>query len=248
MVASSQSISGPNVILNTAVAEILDEFADKLEKASDVNKAVEEIVIDTYKEHKRIIFNGNGYSDNWVVEAERRGLPNLKSTVECMTELISDSAVRLFEKYRVFSRAELEARYEINLETYSKEINIEAGVMVEMAERLIFPAASRYAEKIWKSISAIKTAAPSVSTAPQEKLMTKLGENLCGLLETSALVTSEMNRALEMEEDLLAQARTYREAVIPAMAKLRTHGDALEKMTDKNMWPYPSYEDLLFTL
>ncbi|MBB6480382.1 glutamine synthetase III [Spirochaeta isovalerica] len=248
MVGSTQSISGPNVVLNTVIAEVLSEFADKLEKASDVNKAVEEIVAATYKAHKRVVFNGNGYSDEWVVEAEKRGLPNLKSTVACMPEMISDTAVKLFEDHKVFTKPELEARYEINLETYSKQINIEAGVMVEMAERLIFPAASRYAEKVSKSIAAIKSAAPSVSTEAQEKLVAKLGESLNGLLKASSVVTKEMNKALEMEEDLLAQAKAYRENVIPAMAELRTFGDALEKITDKAMWPYPSYEDLLFTL
>ncbi|MBN2658519.1 MAG: glutamine synthetase III [Spirochaetales bacterium] len=248
MVGSTQSVSGPNVVLNTVIAEVLKEFADKLEKASDVNKTVEQIVAETYKKHKRIVFNGNGYSDEWVVEAEKRGLPNLKSTVSCMPELVSENAIKLFEDHKVFSKAELEARYEINLETYSKQINIEAGVMVEMAERLIFPAASNYASKVGKSIAAIKAAAPSVSTSAQEELMAKLGDNLGGLLKASAVVTKEMNEALEMEHDLLAQAKAYREKVIPAMAELRTYGDALEKITDKAMWPYPSYEDLLFTL
>ena len=248
MVGSTQSISGPNVILNTTVAEVLKEFAGKLEAASDVNKAVEEIVIDTYKKHKRVIFNGNGYSDEWVSEAEKRGLPNLKSTVDCMPEMVKDYSVKLFENHKVFSKEELEARLEINLETYSKQINIEAGVMVEMAERLIFPAASRYAEQVSKSIAAIKSTAPSVSTKAQEELVARLGENLNNLLKSSAVVTKGMNDALKMEDDILAQAKAYREKVIPAMAELRSYGDALEKSTDKSMWPYPSYEDLLFTL
>jgi len=248
MVGSTQSISGPNVILNTSVAEILKEFADILENASDVNKAVKEIIVDTYKKHKRIVFNGNGYSDDWVVEAEKRGLPNLKSTVDVLPELIKDYSVKLFEGNKVFSKAELEARLEIYLETYSKQINIEAGVMVEMAERLIFPVSSKYAAKVVKTITAIKDVAPSVVIKPQEKLVAKLGENLSGLLDASAKVTIEMNAALELEEDLLAQAKAYREKVIPAMDELRTFGDALEKVTDKEMWPYPSYEDMLFTL
>ncbi|MDA3810566.1 MAG: glutamine synthetase III [Spirochaetaceae bacterium] len=248
MVGSTQSISGANVILNTAVAEILKGFADILEGASDVNKAVKEIVIGTYKKHKRIIFNGNGYSEDWVVEAEKRGLPNLKSSVEVFPELIKDYSVKLFEDNKVLSKAELVARYEIHLETYSKQINIEAGVMVEMAERMIFPASSKYAAKVVKSIAAIKSIAPSVSLAPQEELVAKLGENLSGLLKASKKVIKEMEIAIELEEDLLAQAKAYREKVLPAMAELRTFGDALEKATDKDMWPYPSYEDMLFTL
>ena len=248
MVGSTQSISGPNVVLNTTVAEVLKGFADILENASDVNKAVKEIVIDTYKKHKRIIFNGNGYSGEWVAEAEKRGLPNLKSTVDVMPELTKDYSVELFENNKVLSKAELEARLEIYLETYSKQINIEAGVMVEMAERLIFPASSRYASKVVESIAAIHGVAPSVLLAPHEELVAKLGTNLSGLLKASAIVTKEMNIALELEDDLLAQAKAYREKVIPAMADLRTFGDALEKITDKDMWPYPSYEDMLFTL
>ncbi|MBI9098407.1 MAG: glutamine synthetase III [Spirochaetaceae bacterium] len=248
MVGSTQSISGANVILNTAVAEILKGFADILENASDVNKAVKEIVIDTYTKHKRIVFNGNGYSDEWVVEAEKRGLPNLKSTVDVMPELIKDYSVKLFENNKVLSKAELEARYDIHLETYSKQINIEAGVMVEMAERMIFPTSSKYASKVAKSIAAIKDLAPSVALKPQEELVANLGKNLSGLLTASAKVTKEMNEALELEEDLLKQAKAYREKVIPAMDELRTYGDALEKITDKDLWPYPSYEDMLFTL
>lgn len=248
MVGSTQSISGANVILNTAVAEILKGFADILENASDVNKAVKDIVIDTYKKHKRVIFNGNGYSDDWVVEAEKRGLPNHKSSVDVFPELIKDYSVKLFEGNKVLSKAELEARYEIHLETYSKQINIEAGVMVEMANRMIFPSSSKYVTKVAKSIAAIKETAPAVDMKSQEDLVAKLGENLNGLLKASEKVTKEMNAAFDLEEDLLVQAKAYREKVIPAMDELRLFGDTLEKITDKELWPYPSYEDMLFTL
>ncbi len=248
MVGSTQSISGPNVVLNTTVAEILKEFANILENASDVNKAAKEIIIDTYKNHKKIIFNGNGYSDEWIKEAETRGLTNFKSTVDVLPELIADYSVKLFEDNKVLSKAELEARYDIHLETYSKQINIEAGVMVEMAERLIFPASSKYAAKVVKSINAIKEIAPEVQLKPQNNLVKKLGEDLSGLLNASKEVTTEMNKALELENDLLLQAQAYRKKVIPAMDKLRIFGDSLEKITDKDMWPYPSYEDMLFTL
>ncbi len=248
MVGSTQSLSGPNVVLNTTVAETLKGFADILESATDVNKAVKEIVIDTYKKHKRIIFNGNGYSDEWVIEAEKRGLPNLRSTVDVLPELTKDYTVKLFEDNKVLSKAELEARLEINLGTYSKQINIEAGVMVEMAERLIFPASAKYASEISKSIYSIKNAVSSVSTEFQERLVKKLNENMEGLLKASEKVTREMNKALEHENDMMAQAKVYRNSVLKAMGELRIYGDTLEKITDKRLWPYPSYEDMLFTL
>ncbi len=248
MVGSTQSLSGPNVVLNTTVAETLKGFADILENATDVNKAVKDIVINTYKKHKRIIFNGNGYSGEWIIEAEKRGLPNLKSTVDVLPELTKDYTVKLFEDNKVLSKAELEARLEINLGTYSKQINIEAGVMVEMAERLIFPASAKYATDISKSIYSIKNAVSSVSTEYQEKLVKKLNENMEGLLKASEKVTREMNKALEHENDLVAQAKVYRNNVLKAMGELRVYGDTLEKITDKRLWPYPSYEDMLFTL
>lgn len=248
MVGSTQSTAGPNVVLNTSVAFILDGFADRLEKASDVNAEIQKIICETYAAHERIIFNGNGYSDDWLAEAEKRGLPNLKSTVAALPVYNSKESVELFGRYNVLSREELESRVDIYLENYSKQINIEAGVALEMATRLIFPVVNEYATSIADGITSIKSILPKASTGAQEALLEKLSSKMEFLLKTSDVLRDAIDAALELEEDLLAQATAYREKVIPAMDDLREYADALEKITDKEAWPYPSYEDMLFTL
>ena len=245
MVGSAQSISGPNVVLNTGVASVLDEFADRLEKASDVNAEIQKIVCETYNAHSKVVFNGNGYSDEWVVEAEKRGLPNIKSTVDAIITYMDFTD--LFSKYGVLSKEETASRVDIYLEEYSKRINIEAGVSLEMATRLIFPAVNDYAAGLAETISSIKSVISAASPA-QEKLLGDLNTQMECLLKSAEVLGKEIDAALELEEDLLAQARAYREKVIPAMDDLRTCADALEKMTDKEAWPYPSYEDMLFNL
>ncbi len=245
MVGSAQSISGPNVVLNTGVASVLDEFATRLEKASDVNAEIQKIVCETYKAHSKVVFNGNGYSDEWVVEAEKRGLPNIKSTVDAIMTYMDFTD--LFSKYSVLSKEEVASRVDIYLEEYSKRINIEAGVSLEMATRLIFPAVSDYAAGIAETISSIKSVIKA-ATPVQEKLLGDLNAQMECLLSSAATLGKEIEAALELEEDLLAQAKAYREKVIPAMDALRVCADALEKMTDKEAWPYPSYEDMLFNL
>jgi len=248
MVGSAQSVAGPNVVLNTAVTEVLDEFATRLEKAADVNEEIKKIIKETYKAHSRIVFNGNGYSDEWLEEAERRGLPNLKSTVEALPVMNSEESVALFSKYNVLSREELDSRVDIYLENYSKQINIEAGVAYEMAGRLIFPAVSEYASSVANSIASIKAVLPSADTSAQESLLENLNRNMECLLKALDVLNREIDAALGLEENLLKQAEAYREKVIPAMDDLRNCADALEKITDKEIWPYPSYEDLLFHL
>jgi glutamine synthetase len=248
MVGSTQSTAGPNVVLNTAVASILDAFADRLEKASDVNAEIQKIICETYAAHERIIFNGNGYAADWLVEAEKRGLPNLKSTVAALPVYNSKESVELFGKYNVLSKEELESRVDIYLENYSKQINIEAGVALEMATRLIFPVVNEYATSVADGISAIKSILPKASTGAQEALLENLGSKMECLLKTSDILDEKIEAALELEEDILAQATAYREQVIPAMDDLRKYADALEKITDKQAWPYPSYEDMLFNL
>jgi len=248
MVGSSQSIAGPNVVLNTAVAAILDEFAARLEKASDVNAEIQKIICETYKAHSRVVFNGNGYSDDWLVEAEKRGLPNLKSTVAALPVYTQPFSVELFNKYKVLSKEELESRVDIYLENYSKQINIEAGVALEMATRLIFPVVSEFATSVADGIMSIKSVLSTADTAAQESLLDTLNGQMECLLKTSAALGKEIDEALELEEDLLKQATFYREKVIPAMLDLRICADALEKITDKQAWPYPSYEDMLFNM
>jgi glutamine synthetase len=246
MVGSSQSLAGPNVMINTTIAEILDEFAERLEKVEDKLAEIKLIVKEYYSRHRRVVFNGNGYSEEWVEEAARRGLPNLTSTVEALQEMVSDTCVNLFEKQKVFTRAELESRLEIYLETYSKQINIEAGVMVEMAKRLIAPAATRYLQEVLNSISSQKEL--GFKTPGQEKVAKELSLHINKLFKKSDILEEEIGKALGLEHDVIAQATAYRNNVVPAMAKLRIEGDSLEKITDKSYWPYPSYEDMLFRL
>lgn len=246
MVASSQSIAGPNVVLNTAVAEILNEFAGRLEKASDINKEIKKITIETYKAHSKVIFNGDGYSEEWIPEAEKRGLPNLKGTVDAIPEITKDYSVKLFTKHNVFTKEELESREEIYLEEYAKKINIEAGLMVEMAEKMVYPAASSYATTVASNIAVLKNS--GLPVGEQEKLLKTLAESLEGLLKTKEALKVEIGKANELEDDILKMAQAFYRQVIPAMAELRVFGDILEKMSDREIWPYPVYEDLLFTM
>ena len=246
MVGSSQSAAGSNAVLTTAMAEILREIADQLESADDPLAEARKIIIDNYRSHRRVIFNGNGYSDEWVKEAADRGLPNIGSTVEALLAYLEEDSLELFEKHKVLSRAEMESRVIIYLETYSKNINIEAGVMGEMAQRLIYPAVSRYAREVSDSIAGFEAA--GIHCENQKELLAGIGSKLEQLLAAAAHLRERMEKALEMEDDVKKQAFAYRNEVIPAMDRLRDFGDDLEKLTDKRLWPYPSYEDLLFTL
>ena len=245
MVGSSQSLAGPNVILNSSVAMVLNKAADRLEKTSNPMEEVKRIIIESYRNHRRIIFNGNGYSEEWIKEAEKRGLPNLSSTVEALPELLRDEHVAMLENLRVFSRAELASRKEIYLESYSKQINIEAGIMVEMARRQIAPAVTRYMTAVAEAV--MHQESLKLSTARQRDLLTQLSEHLENLYEAADKVKHEADNALALE-NILEQAKAYRYKVVPAMDTLRYNGDVLEKLTDRSIWPYPSYEDLLFTL
>ena len=246
MGGSSQSVAGSNAVLTTAMAEVLRTIADRLESSADPVAEARDIIIENYRSHRRVIFNGNGYSEEWVAEAEKRGLPNIGSTVEALLAYLDEDSVALFERHKVLRRAEIESRVRIYLETYSKRINIEAGVMREMAERLIYPAAAQYAESVAATVRSLEAA--GVTCGKQKDLLKDLGINLEGLLGTANELGRVMEKALELEDDERAQAFAYRNDVVPVMERLREFGDALEKMTDKRAWPYPSYEDLLFML
>ena len=174
MVGSSQSIATPNTYLNIAVAQVLSEFADKLDKASDKKSAIQSIVKESYGKHRRVVFNGNGYSEEWVKEAERRGLPNIRATVDVLPVLVQSETIALFEKHNVLTKAEVESRYHIYLEKYSKQINIEAGVMIDMARRSIFPAATAYAGSLARESASL--AAIGAMSAPQEKRAKRIAE------------------------------------------------------------------------
>ncbi|MEA5030789.1 MAG: glutamine synthetase III [Sphaerochaeta sp.] len=246
MVGSSQSLAGPNTMLNVAVADVLSEVADRLEAASDTMEEVKAIVREFYQQHKRVVFNGNGYSDTWLGEAEKRGLMNLGNTVEALSHLNDPAHVEIFGKHKVFSPAELHSRQEIYLETYSKQIAIEAGVMVEMAERMVVPAVNRYLMELLASLDMQKKL--GLKPVRLAESATRISQKLDDTLEEIRQLEGIAAKASECGSDSLVQARCYREDVVPAMKLLREHVDALEAMTDKAFWPYPSYEDMLFRL
>jgi glutamine synthetase len=251
MLGSSQSIATPNTYLNVAVAQVLKEYADKLEAlssgstAADKNEAIHNIIKESYAKHKRIIFNGNGYTDEWVREAERRGLPNVKNAVDALSVLTRSETVSLFENHKVFTKEESESRYHIYLEKYSKQINIEAGITLELARRSIFPAASHFAAVLAKDAAAL--AAVGAVSAAQEKRVKRIAELTSELFDISGKLETVLSEAQDTV-DVQAQAKVYYEKVRPAMEEIRTRVDALEKLVSKEAWPLPGYEELLFKL
>ena len=243
MVGSRDSIAGPNVVLNTIVADAFSQACDVLEKADDFELAVHDLIKEYATDHQRIVFNGNGYSDEWVAEAERRGLPNIKSMVDAIPCLATDKAVELFGKYKVFSKAELESRVEIKYENYAKAINIEAKTMIDMASKQILPAVIGYTKSLADIILAVKGAgAPAAVQTDLLNDVSKLLEEAKAALVTLEEVTDKAAEA----GDMAAEARYFHESVVPAMAALRTPIDKLEVLVDKKVWPMPSYSDLLF--
>ena len=243
MVGSRDSIAGPNVVLNTIVADAFAQACDVLEKADDFELAVHDLIKEYATDHQRIVFNGNGYSDEWVAEAERRGLPNIKSMVDAIPCLATDKSVELFGKYKVFSKAELESRVEIKYENYAKAINIEAKTMIDMASKQILPAIIGYTKSLADTILAVKGAgAPAAVQTDLLNDVSKLLEEAKAALVTLEEVTDKAAEA----GDMAAEARYFHESVVPAMAALRTPVDKLEVLVDKKVWPMPSYSDLLF--
>ena len=243
MVGSRDSISGPNVVLNTIVAEAFSEACDVLEKADNFDEAVHDLIKKYATEHQRVVFNGNGYSDAWVEEAEKRGLPNIRSMVEAIPALTTEKAVSMFEKFKVFTKAELESRAEIKFESYAKAINIEARTMIDMASKQIIPAIIKYTKDLADTVVAVKEAGADASV--QAELLTEVSGLLAETkkaLEALKVVTDQA-AAMEEGED---QARFYHFDVVPAMEALRTPVDTLEMIVDKEAWPMPSYGDLIF--
>lgn len=245
MVGSSQSIATPNTYLNIAVAQVLSEFAEKLEKSADKHAAIQTLVKESYAKHRRVVFNGNGYSEEWVKEAERRGLPNVRATVDVLPVLLQNDIITLFEKHKVLTKEEMESRYHIYLEKYSKQINIEAGIMIDMAKRSIFPAATAYAGSLAREAAAL--AAIGAVSAPQEKRAKRIAELSAELYDEVEKLEKVLAEAQEVE-DAFTQAKAYREKVFVQMAAVRVPADAIEMLVAKDSWPLPTYEDLLFRL
>lgn len=243
MVGSADSIASPNTTLNAIVAEAFCEAADLLEKSDNFEMACHDLIKEYMTKHQRIIFNGNGYSDEWVAEAERRGLPNIKSMVEATETLTTDKAVRLFEKFHIFTKAELESREEVLYETYAKSINIEALTMIDMASKQLIPAVVKYTRSLADTVSAVKAAGADASV--QTDMLT---ESTALLKDAKAALTklvSDQAAAVAMEAGK-AQAFFYKDTIKADMDALRAPIDKLEMIVDKDMWPMPSYGDLMF--
>ena len=245
MVGSSDSVASANTVLNAIVAEVFCETADILEKADNVELAIHDIIKQYATEHQRIIFNGNGYSEEWVEEAARRGLPNLKSMVDAIPALVYEDTVKLFEKFGIFTRAELESRAEIQYEAYAKATNIEALTMIDMARKQIIPAVVRYISVLADSYNSVKATGLDLDASAQEEMLKEVSV-LLGDTKRALKVLEEESAAVKTIENMETRARAYLEKVMPAMAALRAPVDKLEMLVDKSMWPMPSYGDLIF--
>ena len=243
MVGSRDSIAMPNIVLNTIVAESFADACDVIEKSDDFDKAVHDLIKQYATENQRIVFNGDGYSEAWVEEAERRGLPNIRSMVEAIPAMVTDTAVSLFERFGVFTKAELESRAEIQYETYAKAINIEARTMIDMASKQFMPAFIKYTKTLADTVNSVKAAGADASVQMDclNKVTALMGETK-EALDTLIKVTDE---AASKEEGAV-QANFYHSDVFPAMEALRAPVDKLEMIVDKEAWPMPSYGDLIF--
>ncbi len=241
MLGSSQSIAGPNIALNTIMAEELGKFADELENAEDFGTTLQSLVCRALTEHQRILFNGNGYADEWKEEAQRRGLHNLSSTAECMPTYVSEKNVDLVTRHGIFTEAEFRARYEIHLEAYSKLINIEAKTSIDMVQRQILPAAIKYTSFLCGTITAKQSV--HASCVAEQTLVERLSHTTDSLFANCESLKALLCAVPAGSE---AAANYYHDVILPAMDALRADADLLEQLTDKAYWPYPTYSDLLF--
>ena len=244
MVGSQDSVAQSSVVLNTIVAEAFSEVCDVLEQTDDFEMAVHDLIKENATNHQRIVFNGNGYSEEWVEEAIKRGLPNITSMVDAIPALNTEKSVALFERFRVFTKAELDSRVEIEYELYSKEINIEAKAMIDIATKQIIPAVIRYTTVLAQSVTAVRSACDadvSVQTAILTEVSSLLADTRKALVTLQEVTEQAASMAAGRE-----QAVYYRDVVMRAMDELRTPVDRLEMLVDKSMWPMPSYGDLIF--
>ncbi|MDO4509317.1 MAG: glutamine synthetase III [Lachnospiraceae bacterium] len=240
---SSDSISCCNTVLNTAVAEVLDEFATQLEKAKDFEAALHKLVQKTFKDHKRIIFNGDGYDESWVKEAKKRGLSNLKTTPDALAHLLDKKNVDLFKKHNVFSEVELQARHEVRLENYSKIIHIEALTMLDMANKDILPAMSKFTAELADAIA--KKSAAKISAGYEKGTLKEVADHLDAMYKAVKKLEADEVKGNDIT-DVVELADFCKDVIIPDMEEVRAHSDAMEMVADSKVWPYPSYGKLLF--
>ena len=247
MVGSSFSLAGPNITINTIVADELRQFADELEGAPDFNAALHDLVVREIKAHKRIIFNGNNYSEEWTAEAERRGLSNLKNAAEALPHFTDKKSIELFERNKVFTEREVVTRTEIMLENYSKMLTIEALTMIEMAKKDIYPAVDGYVNELCGALKGKKEALPSARFAAEERIISLLAADGEAMLERA----EKLDELLIESKGCAAAAETaafFADKVIPVMCELRAYADEMELNTAKKYWPFPTYGDILFSV
>ncbi len=248
MCGSSQSIATPNIVLNTIVAEILSQVADRLEKAKEFSAEVKKILKEMVKNHKRVIFNGNGYTDEWVAEATKRGLPNITSTVEAISAIKTEKNINVFEKHGVFSKVECESRFEIGLENYIKSINIESLTALEIAKRQILPSVISFATELADSINSINATGVKADTSVQESLLKEVSSLAASFKKNIDKLEKANNKAAAMHGDIFKQASSYRDDVFAQLSVLRADADALEEIVDAEFWPLPTYGEMLFNV
>ncbi len=245
MVGSSDSIAGANITLNAIVAEQFKEAADRLEKAENFSLAVHDLIKELLTEHQRIIFNGNGYSEEWVQEAARRGLPNLPSMVDAIPAITTEKAVKLFGEFGIYTKTELESRREVEYEQYAKVVNIEARAMINIAGKQIIPAVIRYTSRLADSINKVRSACEEADISVQTDLLKKASQLLSELQNSRTRLLALVESSLKIQ-DAEERAHAYHDKVTKEMRVMRNAADSLETITDKDLWPFPSYGDLIF--
>ena len=241
MLGSSQSIAEPNIALNTIMAEELRKFADQLEQSDDFDRTLHELVCDSFTKHQRILFDGNGYSEEWKQEAEKRGLSNLPSAAECLPTMISPKNIELVVRHGIYTETELRARYAIHLEAYNKMVAIEARTMVDMAVHQILPAAMHYTKSLCEALNFKKQV--GIMGHAEMMLVRQLSEHTDCLYDAVEILRNALQN---VPKDAEAASRYYHDTIVPGMKAIRTQADQLEILTDKAYWPYPIYSDLLY--
>jgi glutamine synthetase len=247
MLGSSSSISDSNIVLNTIVAEVLSQFADRLENAGDFKSELSSLIKETIKKHKRILFNGNNYSEEWVEEAAKRGLLNLKSTVDALPYFISEKNIKLFTKHNIFSESEIHSRYEVMLEGYAKVIHIEALTMVDMVKREIIPSVMGYLKDLSETACSKKSLNAQINCELEEKLIEKLS-NLSACLYRNIEKLENSILEVKNQDTSLSTAKYYREMVFINIQSVRSTVDELETLVGKEYWAYPTYGELLYSV
>ncbi|MBE7040996.1 MAG: glutamine synthetase type III [Ruminococcaceae bacterium] len=246
MVPSSASIAGPNTVLNTIVADAFSNIADRLEKAEDFNKELHSLLSEIIKKHKRIIFNGNGYGDEWIEEAKKRGLPNINNSVDSYAAFVAPESIRVFEKHHVYSETELRARYEIKLEKYTKIVGIEANTMLQMVNRQIMPASLRFADETARAIINIKAAGCDIM--PAEETLRKVTKGIAMLHKATDKLEKAVEKSDRYAGDYVAQAKFARDSLVTSLNEIRKYADELETIVGKDFWPIPTYDDLIYSV